>query len=130
MTDVSMMRLMLALEPIRSASPISEVPVDIRVKQVRGEEYVALEAGEFAMLLNEPEALALSSAVGMLAGKASSIHSARESVGRTGPAADEVTYLTAFEGAVRAALDRKGAPAVIAGVRRALRQLEEARRQW
>jgi hypothetical protein len=130
MSDAPMVRMTLALEPLKVAAPITEVPLDIRVKRLDSTEYVALEAGEFAVLLNELEALALSSAIRRLAAQATSTHSARESVGRTGPAADEVARLTAFEGAVRAALDRKGAPAVIAGVRRALRELEEARKPW
>jgi hypothetical protein len=72
-----MLRMTVALEPAREAGPITQVPLDVSFREITCDRFIALGAGGFSVLLNEPEALALGEALSRLSRLASSSESPR-----------------------------------------------------
>jgi hypothetical protein len=73
---------------LQSGSPsgtISEVPVDLFIRDVRNNTYLALRAGEESLLLTECEAEALAPAIRKLSVLATAPDSARDHIGMISP---------------------------------------------
>jgi hypothetical protein len=70
--------LTVALQPGGPAGPIVEDRLDLQVRRINGKTCVACQAGDVTVLLNQPEALAVASALGRLATHATDIVSPRE----------------------------------------------------
>ncbi|MHC5058173.1 MAG: hypothetical protein ACYTKD_26235 [Planctomycetota bacterium] len=73
---------------LQSGSPsgtISEVPVDLSVRDVRNNTYLALRAGEDSLLLTECEACALAVAIRKLSVLATALDNARDHIGKVSP---------------------------------------------
>lgn len=90
-TECPMLTMTVALEPARDAGPITQVPLDVSIREITCDRFIALRGGGFSVLLNEPEALALGAALRRLSGLASSSESPRANAAE-GPASpgDEV----------------------------------------
>ncbi|MHC5054461.1 MAG: hypothetical protein ACYTKD_07070 [Planctomycetota bacterium] len=65
---------------------ISEVPIDLSVRDVRNNTYLALRAGEDSLLLTECEAEALAAAIRKLSVLATAPDNARDHIGKVSPA--------------------------------------------
>jgi hypothetical protein len=76
-TECPMLRMTVALEPAMEAGPITQVPLDVSIREITSGRFIALRAGGFSVLLNEPEALALGAALRRTSRLASSSESPR-----------------------------------------------------
>ena len=80
-----MLTMMVAQQAELAAGPTAEVPLDVFIQDVRGESYVALRAGELAVLMTECESVALVAAIEKLAIFATALCSARDHIGKFSP---------------------------------------------
>jgi hypothetical protein len=74
-----------ALQSGPPSGTISEVPVDLSIKDVRNNTYLALRAGEDSLLLTECEAEALAAAIRKLAVLATAPDNARDHIDKVSP---------------------------------------------
>ena len=77
-----MFSMRAAQQSVSSSGKISEVPVDLSVRDVRNNTYLALRAGEDSLLLTECEAEALAVAIRKLSVMATALDSARDFAGK------------------------------------------------
>ncbi len=78
-----MFSMRAALQRGTAAGTISEVPVDLSIRDVRNNTYLALRAGEDSLLLTECEAEALAVAIRKLSVMATALDNARDFAGKT-----------------------------------------------
>ena len=74
--------MMVALQEGAAADPTAEVPLDVFIRDLRNESYLAIRSGANTVLLTEAEAEALVAAVRKLSILATALDSARDHIGK------------------------------------------------